>query len=215
MRCAYLLLASACLAGCAVGDGSVEEFDSEAASNPADKYAVTCNYPVKADDTIETLAERMGDAASIEDVHIGEGEFEPGVVLWGKDPARRIDVIFEIDRDKTAQYLEFIEGSNWTVGGVGIGDTATQVQAVNGRPFSFLGFEWDLGGSVTDFNGGRLGQFDGECAPRVGLGYGDMTMAVADRFIGDVAISSDAQGLPADRLVVWRLGVDFQRSTTQ
>ena len=49
-------------------------------------------------------------------------------------------------------------GSNWhTLYGVKIGTTLEELNQLNGRPFKFLGFNWDYGGSVkNNWEDGRL-----------------------------------------------------------
>ncbi len=190
-------------------DGAGQDATTTEPAAKSDENAVTCEYPVKADDTANTLVQRLESAASREDIHIGEGFFIPGVVLWGDDPARRIEVVFaEEDGSGTATYLEFADGAKWTVGGIAIGDSAARVQQLNGAAFGFYGFEWDYGGSLIDMGAGSLRDLGG-CAPRLSLAYDYEEVTLADDFIGDQAVSSDAEGLPVDTLEVNRLGIVF------
>ncbi|HWR28652.1 MAG TPA: hypothetical protein VN631_02360, partial [Negativicutes bacterium] len=55
------------------------------------------------------------------------------------------------------------QGSAWkTVQGIQIGTTLAELNAINGRPFSFFGFGWDYGGSVhVQWNGGTMASIRG------------------------------------------------------
>ncbi len=171
---------------------------------------VNCTYPVKRSDTAQDVLTRFGDDAARTDIHVGEGFFVPGIVLWGDDPTRKIEVVFaEENGSGPVAYLDFAGDAAWTVGGVAIGDSATRVQDINGEPFRFYGFEWDYGGRLIDMGSGALADLGG-CTSKLDLNYSYEDVNLADDFIGDRAVSSDASGLPADKLTVWRLGISFE-----
>jgi hypothetical protein len=47
--------------------------------------------------------------------------------------------------------------SPWTVApGVSLGTRLSALERLNGRPFRLFGFAWDYGGTVADWEGGRL-----------------------------------------------------------
>ncbi|MCK0127965.1 hypothetical protein [Erythrobacter sp. F6033] len=178
------------------------------AKTPGDSLDMTCDYPVKAGDTLESLQSRLGDNFSAAAISIGEGFTAPGAILWPNDPERRMEVVFSEETAGTAEYVRFADEAKWQVGGLGIGDSAAKVEQLNGAPFNFFGFEWDYGGNLSDMGGGRLSDLGG-CSPILSLNFEDPEYITPDQFIGDRAISSDADGLPADQLTIWRLGITF------
>lgn len=124
-----------------------------------------CSSPVGPDDTAQSLRQRFGDAAKITEIPGPEGESMKAVVLFAKDKAREIDVIFhDAKRTRISGYRLPDEGGKWTVAGLKAGATVEAVEAANGGPFDISGFDWDYGGSVVDFRGGRLAKLAGGCS---------------------------------------------------
>ncbi|WP_462116346.1 hypothetical protein, partial [Lysobacter xanthus] len=97
------------------------------------------------------------------------------------------------------------DGATWTrADGVRAGLDTRALQALNGRPFAFSGFDWDYGGYVTDWKGGHLahgGRFVGPvrlCAPgSTPPGYPE----------GDGEFMSDAEAVRAAPPVVCEVGL--------
>lgn len=121
-----------------------------AASDALDRVA-------RADDTFETLLARHGAGSLVRETLPGaEGSEIDGWVLFGSDPARRIEIV----PDESARHPRLLivrEGSTWRrADGVRIGLDTRALERLNGRPFEFTGFDWDYGGLVMDWKGGRL-----------------------------------------------------------
>lgn len=57
-------------------------------------------------------------------------------------------------------------------GGVHIGQSLAEVEALNGEPFTLLGFGWDYGGSAG-FQSGALSDLPGDCILSVRFEYGE------------------------------------------
>lgn len=111
---------------------------------------------VSATSTFESLAEAYG-AGQVrrKEIYIAEGESRPGFILFaGQD--RELEVA--LDETGTPQFVRISrEGSPWkTAKGVRTGLSLEKLQEINGQPFLFFGFEWDLSGLVTSWEGGRL-----------------------------------------------------------
>jgi hypothetical protein len=109
---------------------------------------------------VEQLQRRYGrDNVRIGEVPGAEGETAHGVVLFPDDPTRRAYLYFE---DAAAlrglQLVRVLDpGSRWHFAdGIGIGTPLSELVALNRKPLRFLGFDWDYGGAVTDWNGGAL-----------------------------------------------------------
>ena len=82
--------------------------------------------------------------------------------------------------------------SKWaTTGGVKVGTTIQELQAANGQAFKFTGFDWDYGGTVTNWNGGT---FDGkDFLVVLGYNYDGPQMSEEDVsvLVGDQDVMSD------------------------
>lgn len=106
------------------------------------------------------LRARYGDAAvSAQPVPLGEGDSEPGALIHGEDPTRRAYVHF-VDADPAATIAAIHirdAQSRWSGPlGLRIGTSSVELERINGKPFRFLGFDWDYGGFVSDWTGGTL-----------------------------------------------------------
>lgn len=180
----------------------------QAAGSPAQGVDLTCSDPVRPSDTLASLKQRHGTEAREETLTGVEGIEYPALVLWPDDPARRLEVTFIEDGERTVSSIRAGEGSAWRVAGLALGDPLARVNAANGRPFTFLGFGWDYGGAVTDLAGGRLATLPGECRLVMVIGP-RADMPAADGLQGDIELSSDDPRLSAADIVVWDLSLAF------
>lgn len=114
----------------------------------------------RADLGLAGLRQRYGaDAVVLQELPLGEGETQSGAVIHPNDPTRRAYVYFvdgKIDGPISAIYVRDPD-SIWT-GPLGLkpGITSEELARINGRPFRFLGFDWDYGGYVSDWTEGLL-----------------------------------------------------------
>ncbi len=123
-----------------------------------------CASPVAANDTAASLKKRFGAEAKITRVSGAEGESLKALALFPKDPARRIEIIFSDDKLTTVSGYRLPEqGGKWTVAGLAPGADVATVEAANGKPFEVSGFDWDYGGYIEDFHGGKLAKLPGGC----------------------------------------------------
>ncbi|KRA76980.1 hypothetical protein ASD78_05040 [Lysobacter sp. Root667] len=88
-----------------------------------------------------------------------EGEEFPGVILFPDDPTRRAYLYFQ--NDQTLQGLSLVRvldrESRWTLdNGLRMGMPLAEMVELNGKPISFYGLEWDYGGTIVDYHGGKL-----------------------------------------------------------
>lgn len=97
-------------------------------------------------------------AANVKDakIPVGEGETTPGVVVFPKDPKRRLEITWV--KSKRVGDIRFTgQSSLWhTADGITLGTTLAQLQELNGVPFKFSGFGWDYGGTVLSWEKGKL-----------------------------------------------------------
>lgn len=169
----------------AVSDGS--------SARGADRQDLSCAGPVIPGSTVASLTEQFGSDAAIETLPGPEGTTYEALVVFGDDPARRFEVVFEEDGQATVSSVTIDAGSTRSIAGLRIGDTPAQVEAANGRPFGFYGFSWDYGGNTTDWNGGKLDGLAGGC--RVSARFDPRAPDLSPALMGDAELSSDVAGL--------------------
>lgn len=110
--------------------------------------------------TRDWLAQRFGTAnVKVARVPGAEGESSRGIVLFPADPGRRAYLYFQDpDRLRGLGAVRILDAaSHWHLdNGVGIGMSLSELVERNGKPLGFTGFDWDYGGVVEDWGGGRL-----------------------------------------------------------
>ena len=88
----------------------------------------------------------------------GDGSY-PVLIAFPDDPARRLELVLDAD-DKDAPIQELRTNtpqSQWRdAAGVHAGMTLDELVKLNGAPISFYGLDWDYGGTVQDWHGGKL-----------------------------------------------------------
>ena len=106
------------------------------------------------------LEQRFGAAnVRVGDVPGAEGETSRGVILFPDDPTRRAYVYFKDEQHLRGLAMLRVEDarSRWQLdSGVTVGTPLSKLVAMNGKPLAFTGFDWDYGGVVSDWHGGRL-----------------------------------------------------------
>lgn len=141
---------------------------------------------ISAASTPEALREMFG-SEEVKDtvIYVGDGISRPGSLVfpgtadelqlvWTETPPRRPELLM-ISRANT----------QWrAANGLTVGTRLSELVRMNGENFSFAGFDWDFGGRVTDWQGGKLAGFN------VRLGYPD-GHKVPESMLGDQIISSD------------------------
>jgi hypothetical protein len=179
--------------------------------------------PIPVDDSLILPGERVGmltatasaadliAAYGVENVRdepypLGEGESEPGTVIFPDDPARRLVILWSNLEKKARPLAARIDGagSQWkTAEGVSVGSALKTVEQLNGKPFLLYGFGWDYGGQLVDSNGGALKDLPHE-DPEGGFRGGDLLLtfqpdptADASEVLGDGTFSSDHPAMQA------------------
>ncbi|WP_363797969.1 hypothetical protein ABU614_22695 [Lysobacter firmicutimachus] len=147
-----------------------------------------------------------------------EGEPFRGVVLFDGDPSRR--AVLHYQDEQKLQGLAVVEvrepTTRWRLdNGVAIGQSLADLVRRNGKPIRFSGLGWDYGGTVTDWNGGKLGSGEGDAVMRHArldfqpqAGRDDGVDAVPS---GDSEYASDDPTYPrqGELLRVIEIGVSF------
>ncbi len=88
-----------------------------------------------------------------------EGEMFSGAMLFPDDAVRRAELFFHDESRHRKLATVRVQGkpSRWQLVGVRTGMTLAGLVKLNGKPISYSGFDWDYGGTIVDWHGGRLG----------------------------------------------------------
>ena len=166
------------------------------------------------DTRVAQLEQRYGkDAVRVGDVPGAEGETVHGAILFADDPSRRAYLYFEdAEALRGLQLVRVLDdGSRWHFAdGIGIGTPLSRLVAMNGKPIRFLGFDWDYGGAVTDWNGGALAPaVDKPVIRQIHLNHRDAPSEAYPS--GDSEFASDDPRWPrlGDVAVVGEIAVSF------
>ncbi|HEX6833168.1 MAG TPA: hypothetical protein VF132_06500 [Rudaea sp.] len=143
--------------------------DATPADLSADATYLLPGY-IDGDITFDNLRRRFG-AKNVREADIdgAEGETAKGIVLFADDPLRRVELF--IRDEKRHRGISEIrvtgERSRWHfANGLKLGMTLDALAALNGKPVTYSGLDWDYGGAISDWNGGRLAQRDEEFPAR-------------------------------------------------
>lgn len=142
-----------------------------------------------------------GNVSAHDTVYGAEGMFSIGTILYKGTPNEAHIVWKDTLNFKNPEYVElgFAEPGKesqvqWYVtNGVKVGTKLTELEQINGKPFNFSGFGWDYGGSVVDWNGGKLMNSDSTSYLAIILAYDYENQAlnsVAEKVMGDNSFES-------------------------
>jgi len=195
---------------------AISEEASVSSLAPAD-YTVlanvmTCDWPVKRTDTAESLLATYKSYAQVTAIPGAEGMEEKGVVLYGNDPRRRVEVFFD-DEAMTQVSAVLIRGdSQWTGPmGLHLGSPLADVAGANEKPFRFGGFGWDYGGYVTDLNRGKLAKIKGKCIFGLRLTLPENSEPVPDSLLGERTLDSTDPAVIAAKPVVQEMSIGWPK----
>ncbi|WP_130020251.1 hypothetical protein [Emticicia agri] len=151
----------------------------------------------------QQLINKLGKAnVSVHDTIYGaEGMFSIGTIIYKGTPNEAHITWKDTLNFKDPAYVEigFVEPGKenevqWYVtNGVKVGTKLTELEQINGKPFNFSGFGWDYGGSVVDWNGGKLMNADSTSYLSIILAYDYENQAlssVAEKVMGDQSFES-------------------------
>jgi hypothetical protein len=127
---------------------------------------LTCAGPFARNAMHASLVKAFGKSnVVLRDVGIGEGETVKASVIFPRDKARHIEVLWISEKARrNPSEIRVGDGSAWrTTHGVAAKMSLAEVEALNGKPFRLYGFGFDYGGTVLDWEGGRLAARDGGC----------------------------------------------------
>ncbi len=140
-------------------------------------------------------------------VYIGEGFSRPGMIVYPDSP-NRIEIVWTETEPLRPEIVYIREpGAEWrTESGVSIGTTLQELVRLNGGDFELSGFDWDYGGTVTDWKGGNLDRIN------LRLGYTE-GQEIPRELAGDQIISSNHPGFEGLDVRVEQIHVILNRPT--
>lgn len=139
-----------------------------------------CRKKISADDRLIDPLKRIGvitpeisesdlirffgkDHVKRESIHLGEGEFAEGTVVF---PGKESELFILWAQAFRNPVSVTITGSGWQTGrNIGVGSSLEQVESANGGPFEITGFAWDYPGRSLDWHGSLPRQMQVELSP--------------------------------------------------
>lgn len=167
-----------------------------APSAPATTTVLSLPGDFAPDTTLQQLRQRFGtDNVKVQQIPGSEGDSFRGVLLFPNDPLRRATLYFQDGKALSGLSMVSVEetDSQWKLAsGIGIGTPLAEVEKKNGKPFTFSGFDWDYGGAITDWRGGKLQPAgDNAVFERLQLRMPEGGPGGKDYPVGDSVFSSD------------------------
>jgi hypothetical protein len=187
--------------------------DAPAMAQSSDPLHLECAGPFGPDSSEAFLAQLFGADNVVSETIAGpEGTTLDATLVFPNDPARRLVVLWQ-DEERHARPAAIIirEDSDWIgPGGVRLGSALAEVEAVNGAPFSVLGFGWDYGGAAG-FPSGALADIPGGCIMSLSfdLDWSREFGPEFDAIMGDQQLGSDDPLLQAAAPIVSEIAVGY------
>lgn len=173
-----------------------------------------CEGPFAPNTTHDRLVEAFGSKNVVrKTIHGPEGMTSNASVIFDKDPARTLVVIWSDEKAARRPARIHFSGSAWSVGNnLHVGASLAEVEAANARPFTLYGFEWDFGGMVASWKGGNLERLPGGCAAVAHFESDDSSgEETLTKVAGDQEFSSRDAAMRAARPKLLQLGVKYSR----
>ncbi len=152
---------------------------------------LSCASPVAKDASAKSLLAAYPGDAVVGTIAGPEGSEMHGVILYGNDPARRVEITFWDDAmTKVSDVSLGSQATAWTgPSGLHLGSALPEVETANGKAFGLYGFGWDYGGYVNDLKGGKLAHLAGGCSLSLRLGTAEGA-TIPDSLSGEKTLSS-------------------------
>lgn len=191
----FLLLFFSCTSDSAKNQKSTSSWSNEL--TVANSAEITCwgVGDIELEDSFDILAEKAGEKNVKQDSLFKEGTFEGFITrIWGntekeiivhwKEKTPPFSAIKQLEITNPSSIYHFPNG-------IKIGTTLTELIELNGgKEFSFYGFGWDYGGTVNDFNGGKLSEVLPCFKGKLALPEGTSSAAELKEIMGDHLVKS-------------------------
>ena len=147
------------------------------------------------------------------EVPLGEGETAPGTEVFGSNPLQQFLVTWKDTLGRRMlDHIQLMGDSTRWRGprGVALGVSLRQLERMNGRPFTLLGFGWDYGGTVSSWEGGELAPLEGSAIVTLTPHPDTQSSAAFQSVLGDRPFSSAQEEMQELNPRVQRLVLRFQ-----
>ncbi len=210
-----------------IGAICVMAASARSASVQVDARLLSCASVLRQDASAASLAEHFGSTnVTSADIDVGEGQTEPGTVLFADSSDDRLDILWN-DESAQRQPRRIVvrhpsssaPTSRWrTSGGLTLGIRLRKMEQLNRRPFRLLGFGWDYEGTVMSWAGGV---FDADqpkaCRVRARLTTGELLEDPAQRrsyyqVAGEREFSSGHPAMQARDPFVYELWLEYRKA---
>jgi hypothetical protein len=185
-----------------------------AAPQPAEgRNVLQCDGAFARDSSHAKLVQTFGKSSvAFTDIDGGEGDKVKASVVYPDEPRRRVEILWHDEKTRSRpSTIRVGFKSQWrTVRGLRIGSELAEVERINGRPFKLLGFDWDLGGRVSDWQGGTFATVPGGCDFRLGFNpWADAPDAARDKVSGDKEFLSNDPNMRASKPTVSEIIINY------
>ncbi len=173
---------------------------------------LSCTVPLSPRTMAAMILKTYGAAAKAADIPGAEGMTAKGVLLNPGKGGRTLEILWwDTAQTAISGITAHDAGRNWTgPDGLHVGATVAEVQAANGRPFAISGFDWDYGGYVVDFKGGKLASLTGGCTLGLRFDNRNEKAVEPDGISGDgVTVMSDDPRLKTFAPTVSELSIQW------
>ena len=142
-------------------------------ANPALAEEIACEGAFGIDSSEARLIELYGADNVVTGIVPGpEGTKMLATRVFPDDPKRALEFVWWNEEALSDPSYIALPAKLTAPGGVRIGQSLAEVEALNGEPFTLLGFGWDYGGSAG-FQSGALSDLPGGCILSVRFEYGE------------------------------------------
>ncbi len=185
-------------------------------TSPPDKVAIS----ITSDTTEQQLEKALGKKnVKQQPIGIGEGETVPGTVLFPNSKDRSINIIWFDKKQRRFPETVRIDGSRnlWRTNiGLKIGMSLKELHKSNDKSFTMSGFDWDYGGRVTNWNGGKLQKvfLQPSSSVMVQFAYGS-GQSVPSELYGDREIPSSNPAMQKLNPTVDSIAISFDQSKSR
>jgi len=170
------------------------------------KNVLQCDGAFARDSSHAKLVQTFGKSSvAFTDIDGAEGDKVKASVVYPDEPRRRVEILWHDEKTRSRpSTIRVGFKSQWrTVRGLRIGSELAEVERINGRPFKLLGFDWDLGGRVSDWQGGTFAMVPGGCDFRLAFNpWADAPDAARDKVSGDKEFPSTDPNMRASKPTV-------------
>jgi hypothetical protein len=130
----------------------------------ANADGLKCEGPFAKDSDHKRLASSFGQSNVARETVYVEGDGFPASIVFPNDPNRRLEILWWNEKTRRQPSSIQADGAGWFgPKGIRVGMTLSEVEALNGSPFTLLGFGWDFGGRISDWKDGAFDNLPGGC----------------------------------------------------